>query len=64
MQIQISNIIINRTNKNNKGGYIYFSKVRHLEYVINYSFVRIYVIYVIYIENVKLRVTLQPWIAL
>ena len=39
MQIQISNII-NRINKHNKRGYIYSFKVRHLEYVINYSFRR------------------------
>ena len=40
MQFQISNII-NRINKHNKRGYIYSFKVRHLEYVINYSFIRI-----------------------
>ena len=34
-------------NKHNKRGYIYSFKVRHLEYVINYSFIRIYVIYII-----------------
>ena len=28
-------------NKHNKRGYIYSYKVRHLEYVINYSFIRI-----------------------
>ena len=62
MQIQISNIInrINRINKHNKRGYVYSFKVRHLEYVINLSFLVFYVIYVIYIENLNLPVTLQP----
>ena len=41
MQVRISNII-NRINKHNKSGYIYSFKVRHLEYVINYSFIRIF----------------------
>ena len=40
MQMQNINIII-RINKQNMGGYIYSFKVRHLEYVINYSFLRI-----------------------
>ena len=40
MQIQISNII-NHINKHNKRGHIYFFKVCHLEYVINYSFLLI-----------------------
>ena len=39
MQIQISNII-NGMNKHNKRGYTYSFQVRHLEYVINYSFLR------------------------
>ena len=40
MQVQISNII-NRIKKHNKIGYIYCFNVRRLEYVINYSFIRI-----------------------
>ena len=48
MQIQISNII-NRISKHNKRGYIYSFKVRHLEYVINYSFLLFYVIYVTHV---------------
>ena len=40
MQIQISNII-NRINKHNKRGYTYSFKVHHLQYVINYSFLRV-----------------------
>ena len=40
MQVQIQNII-NGMNKHNNRGYIYSFKVRHIEYVINYSFIRI-----------------------
>ena len=55
MHIQISNII-NRRNKHKSS-----FKVSHLEYVNNYSILRILRSLRNLMENLWLRVTLQPW---